>query len=93
MGLDNASPTVLGINIVMFVLFIPAILFMFYYAIKFLYKHGNTFLDSDDYDNYKKSQKGGSVTKYFTVLVFICIITAASLGIILSGGGRGIPAR
>jgi predicted PurR-regulated permease PerM len=89
MGLDNASPTVLGINILMFVLFIPVILFVFYYAIKFLYKHGNTFLDSDDYDKYKKSQKGGSVTKYVTTFIFICLIVGTGVGIILSGRGRG----
>lgn len=40
-----------------------------------------------------KTMTGGSVIKYFTTFIFICIITAGSLGIILGGGGFGIPAR
>jgi hypothetical protein len=101
MGLDNASPMELAINIVMFVLIIPAILFMLYNLLKFILKHGITFFDKYAYDAYMISQKGGESCKsnivYLFLLIgviilFIIIIVAVSgggdvLGILGGGGG------
>ena len=95
MGLDNASPMELGINIVMFVVFGSAFLFLLYHFCIYIYKHGITFFDLDAYKSYQISQKGGGITKIVTGLIFLSLPIIAVVLVVLYGHGRPLhtPAR